>query len=89
MIPRDDILKAIIAELDHAYNKHGSLPWGRHEFYAILLEEVEEVWEDIKKDSASEDLVKEIIQVAAMCIRYLETDDRYRGIHPPIPIRKL
>lgn len=79
---RDRILAAITAELDRAYAKHGSAPWGRHEFYAILLEEVEETWDAIKGDEPLDRVAKETVQVAAMCIRYLETGDRYQG---PIP----
>lgn len=70
---RKAILDDILVELDRAYHQHGSFPWSRHEFYGILLEEVDEVWDDIKRDIRMEDLVKEVRQVAAMCIRFLET----------------
>ena len=76
---RVEILAAIEAELIRAYAKHGSEPWGRHEWYAITLEELEEAWADIKGDRPQAQLEAEIIQVAAMCIRYLETGDRYRS----------
>lgn len=66
-------------ELGRAYRKHGREPWGRHEFYAILLEEVEELWDAIKSDEPQERVVSELVQVAAMCFRYAETGDRYRG----------
>lgn len=73
----------ICAELDRAYLKHGKDQWGRHEFYAVLLEEVNEVWDSIKVDDPETELEKEIIQVAAMCMRFLETGDRYKtkGTH--------
>lgn len=45
--------------------------------YGILLEEVDEVWKDIKRDAPSEELLAEIVQAAAMCIRYCETGNRY------------
>lgn len=82
---RRRLLDAIEEELDRAYTKHGAEPWGRHEFYAILKEEVDELWDDIKADNDSIHVAKEAIQVAAMCIRYLETGDRYRGpiFHDP------
>ncbi|GEM_PF-6253003 len=73
---------------DRAYAKHGREQWGRHEFYAILEEELDEVWENIKKDKPQTELVEEILQVAAVALRYLETGDRYRepnanqGTHP-------
>lgn len=77
------ILDLIGRELDRAYEKHGTEAWGRHEFYAILQEEVDEVWDSIKADRPLDELAKEAIQVAAMVVRYLETNDRYQG---PIPL---
>lgn len=68
----------IAEELDRAYAKHGAAQWGRHEFYGILKEEVDELWADIKADAPQEQLEKELVQVAAMCVRYFETRDRYR-----------
>ena len=71
----------VVAELARAYDKHGTEPWGRHEFYAILLEEVDELWAEIKKGGTEpfdrEKMEKELIQVAAMTLRYFETGDRY------------
>lgn len=61
-----------------AWHSNGRLQWGRHEFYAILKEEVDEVWDDIKADSPQEQLEKEIVQIVAVCLRYFETKDRYR-----------
>jgi NTP pyrophosphatase (non-canonical NTP hydrolase) len=61
------------AELDRAYAKHGSAPWGRHEMYAILLEEVDELWDAIKANESDERVYAELVQVAAMCLRYAET----------------
>lgn len=87
MSNRQHIFDAISKELDYAYTKHSTKPWSRHEFYAILLEEVDEMWDDIKSDAPQEQLLKEIIQVAAMAVRYLETGDATRGNHPTIPIR--
>ena len=43
-----------------------------HEGYAVLYEEVDELWEEVKKNPAKRDYVKmraEAIQVAAMAIR--------------------
>ena len=67
-----------MCELERAYAKHGRGQWGRHEFYAILKEEVDELWDDIKSDASQTKLEKEAIQIAAMVFRYLETGDRYR-----------
>lgn len=75
---RQAVIDRISSELDRAYQKHGREPWGRHEFYAILKEEVDELWDEIKGDTPQECLIKEAIQVASMVFRYLETGDRYR-----------
>ena len=76
---RDYFFKLMQDEIDRAYAKHGTELWGRHEFYGILKEEVDELWDDIKKDAPSSELKAELIQVAAMCLRYFETGDRWRG----------
>ena len=46
-----------------------------HEGYAILLEEVDELWDEVKKSPKKRDpgaMRKEAIQTAAMAIRFLE-----------------
>lgn len=78
---RTEFIDLVTKELDRAYQKHGKGLWGRHEFYGILKEEVDEAWEDIKNDQPTDKLLKEIVQIAAMCLRYYETEDRYRGMH--------
>ncbi|MEM1185240.1 MAG: hypothetical protein AAGI53_09590 [Planctomycetota bacterium] len=79
---RTAFLSLVEAELDRAYAKHGRDPWGRHEFFAILKEELDEAWDEIRADSPSEALFAEVVQVVAVCLRYVETGDRYRGGHP-------
>lgn len=76
---RSYFLQLVEKEIDHAYAKHGTELWGRHEFYGILKEEVDELWDNIKSDAPSSKLREELIQVAAMCLRYFETGDRWRG----------
>jgi NTP pyrophosphatase (non-canonical NTP hydrolase) len=78
MLPRTEIFDHTAKQLDHAYAKHGREQWGRHEFYAILKEEVDELWDAIKHDDPQAAVHAEAIQVIAMCVRYLETGDRYR-----------
>lgn len=70
---RAQLLHRISEELDRAYAKHGKAPWGRHEFYAILKEEVDELWDAIKADEDIEHVQREAIQVAAMVFRWMET----------------
>lgn len=61
--------KAVIDELHRASKKN--LPFNSaHEGYAVLKEEVDEMWDEIKTNN----IVKareEAIQVAAMAIRFL------------------
>ncbi len=74
---RGQILNDIEEELTRAYSKHGAPQWGRHEFYAILKEEVDETWDSIKADEPMERLYSEAISVAAMVVRFFETGERY------------
>lgn len=65
----EDTLEAVVNEIRRAKEKHG--PQNFHnlmEAYAVLKEEVDEMWHEIKhgtKDKA----VEEAIQVAAMAVR--------------------
>ena len=44
-----------------------------HEGYAVLKEEVDELWEEIKrKNNSKEAMRKEAIQVAAMAFRFIQ-----------------
>ena len=56
-----------------------------HEGYAILLEEVDELWDEIKgnkKPGAYERMRKEAIQVGAMALRFLVMLDEMKIQHP-------
>jgi len=72
-IARTRFLKLMSDEVDRAIRKHGDDRWKRHEFYGIVLEEVEEMWDVIKTDGSTEHLLEEMVQVAAMCLRFAET----------------
>jgi hypothetical protein len=73
-----DFHRRLRAELHRSYAKHGRDQWGRHEFYAILKEEVDELWDAIKEDLPQANVEHEAIQVATMVLRYMETGDKYR-----------
>ena len=56
-----------------------------HEGYAILLEEVDELWDEVKgnkKPGAYERMEKEAIQVGAMALRFLVMLDEMKNQHP-------
>ena len=42
-----------------------------HEGYAVILEELDELWEEIKNNSTKGPMRKEAVQVAAMGIRFM------------------
>lgn len=72
-LARTRFLKLVSDEVDRAIKKHGNHRWTCHEFYGIILEEFEEMWDAIKYDDISKHLLEEMVQVAAMCLRFAET----------------
>ena len=60
------------AELERAREKHPRRQASLHEGFAVLQEEVDEVWESVKAHTAEEDphwVLVELLQVAAMACR--------------------
>lgn len=71
---RDAIYKALNSELERSYRRFPLKINSFHEGYAILLEEVDELWAEIKKQEKDRDLRElknELIQVAAVSLRML------------------
>ena len=62
------IIGAVETELDWATSNHGKFH-SMHEAYAVLLEEVDELWDVIKSHRGDER--KEAVQVAAVAIRFI------------------
>lgn len=63
--------KLVKDELDRALADHGNFN-STHEGYAIILEELDELWDEIKANQGTTDRgVSEAVQIAAMAIRYL------------------
>ncbi len=81
IIKRDKVMDLVAQEIESAiykrccrisYCKPDGDFTSPHEAYAILKEELEELWEDIKNDDGkSYHANREAIQVAAMAIKYV------------------
>lgn len=64
-------IKLVHDELERAAELHGPMT-SPHEGYAVLLEEVDELWAEVKANNGtSHRATSEAVQVAAMSLRYL------------------
>lgn len=68
-------LEQVVKEYTSATSKHGVFV-SAHEGFAILLEEVDELWKEVKKNPSKHparklDMRDEAVQVAAMALRFL------------------
>lgn len=54
------------------HQKHGKNFASAHEAYAVMKEELEEVWEAIRQDNISHAKV-EAVQLAAVCLKFLRS----------------
>ena len=69
----DKAFNLIEAELMRAMDLYPALH-SNHEAYAVIKEEVDELWDEIKKSkevTGNAEIRQELIQVGAMVIRYL------------------
>ena len=67
------VLKEVETEIFRAVNMHGPMR-SCHEGWAVLFEEVEELWDEVKKKASKrqkENLRMEAIQIAAMAARFV------------------
>lgn len=65
------VADAIAAEVVRARLKHGPMK-SAHEGYAVLLEEIDELWDEVKKRYPSAELMRnEAIQIGAMAARFV------------------
>ena len=69
MMNIEDAFEVVGAELDRATSKFGPFN-SAHEGYAVILEELDEAWDEIKRND-QEAATREMIQVAAMALRFL------------------
>lgn len=88
--------KLVREELDRASMNHIKMH-STHEGYAIIKEELDELWDEIKDNNGSSHRgVSEAVQTAAMAIRYLidlcndtEADNHNHKINKTGPFRKV
>lgn len=67
----DKVLAEVRDEIERAVRKHRPMQ-SAHEGYAVILEELDELWDEVKSDNGrSADGIHEAIQVAAMGVRYV------------------
>lgn len=67
----DQFLCEVKAELRVARTKHGPMS-SHHEAYAVILEELDEYWEEVRKRRSERDpqaMRAELVQIAAMAAR--------------------
>ena len=76
------VIDQVAAELDRAYAKFPVPQKSNHEGYAVVLEELDEAWDEIKRDHSGL-ARKEMIQVAAMAIRFIADLDLREGCRGP------
>lgn len=71
---KDKIVNAVLSELEKAEAKFSPFN-SAHEGYAVLKEEVDELWDVVKMQQSNPERIpkmrKEAIQVAAMSLRFL------------------
>lgn len=69
---RVDVIAMVVSrELKQAMNKFKPFN-SAHEGFAVLLEEVDELWDEVRtKDVNKDNLRKEAVQVAAMAMRFI------------------
>jgi hypothetical protein len=67
----DGVLAAVRLELIHACEKFDPMA-SAHEGYAVILEELDELWELVKRDRGRDSAaLAEAVQIAAMAVRYV------------------
>jgi hypothetical protein len=70
----DAVVSAASDELVRATSIHTRKFNSAHEGYAVILEELDELWDEVKKNGSQRDVQKmrdEAIQVAAMAMRFV------------------
>lgn len=65
-------------EMQETLEKYKGHFYSYHEGYGVLLEEVDELWDEIKKKNPDkENMLMELIQICAMCKKFALTLDLF------------
>lgn len=73
MMTLEQALEHVGGEVARAEAEHAPMH-SAHEGYSVILEELDELWDEIKKKSSERDMElmgQEAVQVAAMAVRFL------------------
>src|ERR1700704_4221077 len=70
MSPQEALAKIRI-EYERAAARHGAFSSG-HEAYAVIREELDELWDEVKSTDGMGRACEEAVQVAAMALRFLD-----------------
>ena len=65
----EEVVGLVLEELDRATAKFGAFN-STHEGYAVILEELDELWDEVKANRTDR-ACAEAVQVAAMAIRFI------------------
>lgn len=72
-IQRMEVVQDIAEEVERSIAKHGDFNQSAHQGYAVILEEVNELWDEIKAQVPDKvKMRKEAVQIAAMCVKFIE-----------------
>lgn len=70
------VLFDVEQELQSATTEHGEFFASNHEGYGVIMEEIEELWDEIKKKRSKRDpalMRAEAIQVAAIAVKFIRS----------------
>ncbi len=71
MVKLSIVMESVRQEVLKAQAQHASMH-SSHEGYAVILEELDELWDEVKANRGVEEAgMKEAVQVAAMACRYI------------------
>ena len=72
------IASFLVEELERANNIHGTSLNSPHEGYAVILEELDELFEEIRKKQPNKSRMwEEAIQIGAMAIKFVMSMDKW------------